>query len=138
MDYMTYPIILEYSKTDKVYYVEIKDFKLENGITYGKTIEEALKNAKDVLVMYIREYLDEKKELPKPTDFFKLEKKKKENQVVVTLNIWLPYELSLIKIAYKKKTLSIPTWLDALAMQKNLNFSQILQKALKEELNIGN
>ena len=87
MDYMTYPIILEYSKTDKVYYVEIKDFKLENGITYGKTIEEALKNAKDVLVMYISEYLDEKKELPKPTDFFKLEKKKKENQVVVTLNI---------------------------------------------------
>ena len=53
MDYMTYPIILEYSKTDKVYYVEIKDFKLENGITYGKTIEEALNNAKAVLVMYI-------------------------------------------------------------------------------------
>ena len=65
-------------------------------------------------------------------------RQKSTNHAIVILVIWLPYELSLIKIAYKKKTLSIPTWLDALAMQKNLNFSQILQKALKEELNIGN
>ena len=35
-----------------------------------------------------------------------------------------------------KKTLSIPQWLNTMAEERNINFSQILQKALKAELNI--
>lgn len=33
-----------------------------------------------------------------------------------------------------KKTLSIPTWLNEAALNANLNFSQVLQEALKERL----
>lgn len=36
-----------------------------------------------------------------------------------------------------KKTLSIPSWLNDRAMQAGVNFSQILQDALKERLNIS-
>lgn len=46
--------------------------------------------------------------------------------------MWLPYEKSKIKLEYKKKTLSVPTWLDILATQKNINFSQVLVKTLKK------
>jgi hypothetical protein len=35
-----------------------------------------------------------------------------------------------------KKTLSIPAWLDNLSEKNNLNFSQILQEALKDKLGI--
>lgn len=35
-----------------------------------------------------------------------------------------------------KKTLTIPAWLNDKAMEQNINFSQLLQKALKEELNL--
>jgi len=35
-----------------------------------------------------------------------------------------------------KKTLSIPSWLNDRAMQAGVNFSQVLQDALKERLNI--
>ena len=35
-----------------------------------------------------------------------------------------------------KKTLSIPAWLNAMALKKNLNFSNILQNALMRELNV--
>lgn len=35
-----------------------------------------------------------------------------------------------------KKTLSIPAWLNKLALEKNINFSNILQNALMRELNI--
>lgn len=35
-----------------------------------------------------------------------------------------------------KKTLSIPAWLNTLAEKENVNFSQILQKALKDYLKI--
>ena len=35
-----------------------------------------------------------------------------------------------------KKTLSIPSWLNHKAEEKQLNFSRILQRALKEELEL--
>ena len=35
-----------------------------------------------------------------------------------------------------KKTLTIPMWLNYLSEKNNLNFSQILQEALKERLGI--
>ena len=35
-----------------------------------------------------------------------------------------------------KKTLTIPKWLNDAAIAKKLNFSKILQDALKHELNI--
>ena len=35
-----------------------------------------------------------------------------------------------------KKTLTIPSWLNSLAEQNNVNFSNILQNALKEYLNV--
>ena len=35
-----------------------------------------------------------------------------------------------------KKTLSIPNWLNTLAEQAGVNFSQVLQEALKERLNV--
>ena len=36
----------------------------------------------------------------------------------------------------KKKTVNIPAWLDIIAQEKKVNFSQVLQKALKKELGI--
>ena len=36
-----------------------------------------------------------------------------------------------------KKTLSIPRWLDTLAEREGVNFSNVLQKALKEKLGVN-
>ena len=36
-----------------------------------------------------------------------------------------------------RKTLTIPSWLNSLAEQNNVNFSNVLQNALKEYLNIN-
>jgi hypothetical protein len=35
-----------------------------------------------------------------------------------------------------KKTLTIPSWLNDMAMRNNINFSETLQSALKKELNV--
>lgn len=35
-----------------------------------------------------------------------------------------------------KKTLSIPRWLDTLAVDNNVNFSNVLQNALKKQLGV--
>lgn len=36
-----------------------------------------------------------------------------------------------------KKTLSIPAWLNTAALEQNINFSKVLQDALKKQLNIS-
>lgn len=36
-----------------------------------------------------------------------------------------------------KKTLTIPAWLNKLALEQNLNFSKVLQEALKEKLHLN-
>ena len=36
-----------------------------------------------------------------------------------------------------KKTLTIPAWLNTAAIEQNINFSQVLQEALKQQLHIG-
>ena len=36
-----------------------------------------------------------------------------------------------------KKTLTIPAWLNTAALEQNINFSQVLQDALKTKLHLG-
>ena len=36
-----------------------------------------------------------------------------------------------------KKTLTIPVWLNTAALEQNINFSQVLQDALKAQLHLG-
>lgn len=36
-----------------------------------------------------------------------------------------------------KKTLTIPAWLNKLALERDINFSRVLQEALKERLRVG-
>ena len=36
-----------------------------------------------------------------------------------------------------KKTLTIPEWLNEAAIEENINFSQVLQEALKNKLNVS-
>ena len=35
-----------------------------------------------------------------------------------------------------KKTLTLPSWMNEMAMEHDINFSQVLQEGLKRELNI--
>lgn len=46
------------------------------------------------------------------------------------------YEAAKVSGKLKKKTLTIPEWVDILATERKVNFSQVLYKALKKELGI--
>lgn len=134
MNDVIYPAILTYE--DNVIYVSLPNFSDEKCLAYGDTLEKAIKSAKEVLTLYLSDLLQEKKDFPKALDIKKLKNNLELNQEVIYVSLWLPYELSLVKTIYKKKTLSIPTWLDLLATYKNINFSQVLKEALIKKLNI--
>jgi len=73
-------------------------------------------------------------EIPGPTPIKKI--KLEPDQVVVLVEVFMPTMRQAIENYSVKKTLSIPQWLNKLAIENNINFSQVLQTALKEQLGI--
>ena len=52
------------------------------------------------------------------------------------VNVFMPAVRDRIRNHFIKKTLSIPYWLNIAAEQQGVNFSGVLQNALKEYLHI--
>lgn len=129
MKNFVYPAIFTYDENDKCFLVDFIDLK--GCSTYGDTIDKAYLMAQDAMGLFLSD-LDV---FPKPTipyNNIKLEK----NQFISLVEIDLvEYRKKYNNIAIKK-TLTIPTWLNTLAEKNDINFSQVLQRALKEELNI--
>ena len=133
-----YPAVV--TKEDGVYYIGLVDFdRLEDGninyyATYSEDLEKVSTTIRESLALYLADLLDMKKEFPEPS---KLEDiKLKENQFIQVISVDPVYEAAKVTNVLKKKTVNIPAWLDIVAQEKKINFSQLLQKALKKELGI--
>ena len=133
-----YPAVV--TKEDGVYYIGLVDFdRLEDGninyyATYSEDLEKVSTAIRESLALYLADLLDMKKEFPEPA---KLEDiKLKENQFIQVISVDPVYEAAKVTNVLKKKTVNIPAWLDIVAQEKKINFSQLLQKELKKELGI--
>jgi len=62
--------------------------------------------------------------------------KLEENEVAIMINVFMPTIRNKINNKVVKKTLTIPQWINVEAEHAGVNFSQLLQKALKEYLGI--
>lgn len=102
--------------------------------TSGDSMEEAVLNAKEVLSLSLYAIETDGGELPKTSEV--LEKEIGENQFIMMIDVWMPYYRSKIKTHYVKKTLTIPSELNALAEERKINFSRLLRKALAESLGV--
>lgn len=129
---ITYPAIITHE--DDIFYIGFPDFGSDYFGTFGETFEEAIQMGKEYLTLALEDLEEDKKEFPKPSLISDLKNKLDKNQEIVYINMNYEYEKSLVKISYVKKTLTIPTYLDILAKNKNINFSQVLQEALKKKL----
>lgn len=98
----------------------------------GDDLAEAISMAEDALALCLYEMETAKETIPTPTE---LKDVSVENDEIVTLICCdtLVYRKMYDKAAVKK-TLTIPNWLNLMAEEANINFSQLLQEALKEKL----
>jgi len=118
-----YPAV--FSKEENGYFVKFPD--INPCYTEGATLEEAVIMAKDVLESRIEVALERGELLPTPSDIDALNGDKVMLIVGDVENI-------KSQTRFVKKTLSIPYWLNAAAEQQHINFSGVLQEALKERL----
>lgn len=117
---------------EKDYNVRFLDF--ENIITYGESLAEAFDAAEDALKLEIFDLYSDKLEIPESSDVSNIKVGSDETLILVKVNlkeILKEYDNKAVK-----KTLTIPSWLNKLGEEKKVNFSQVLQDALKKIVDI--
>ena len=134
-----YPAIFTLDKTDAnypdgVYLVEFPD--ISGCFTDGETLDEAYSMAEDALNLMLCSMEDREQVIPKPSNPKDI--KCDENSFVSLIEADTLAYRRLYDTKAVKKTLSIPAWLNNLALEKNINFSNILQNALIKELGVEN
>ena len=122
-----YPAL--FVKEDESIIVTFPD--LEDTFTDGATMQEAFENAEDVLNLMLWNREEEKDDIPMPSS---------PEQITVPQGA----TLAMIKadtLAYRKlhdqKTIrcsiTLPSRLDTIAREHNINFSQLMQNAIRRE-----
>lgn len=125
-----YPAIFHFA--DDGISVEFPD--LPGCLTYGDDEEEAFKNAKEALELHMFGLEEDLEDIPEASHIKDI--KLEENETLVFIDVWMIPVRDQLRNKAVKKTLTIPKWLNDVATENKVNFSLVLQGALKEYLGI--
>ena len=127
-----YPAVFT-QEEDGLYSVNFPD--LESCYTTGDNLPDAINMAEDVLAITLYEYEAKKKAIPTPSLIKSIPTSDNEFVSVVSADT-TEYQKRFNKKSIKK-TLSIPEWLNDIAVAHSINFSQTLQDALIKTLGLN-
>lgn len=103
--------------------------------TCGKDDTDALLSARELLGLTLFGLEEDGEDIPTPSKFSALSLA--PNQRTALIDVYMP----AVRLAGLNKsvtrTVTLPAWLNAAAIEQGFNFSQVLQEALKERLGIG-
>lgn len=114
--------------------VDVEFPDLPGCFSHGATQEEALDMAREALGLHL--YGMEADGDPIPTPSRVTDVATEEREEVMLVDVWMPPLRQAVEQRAIKKTLTIPKWLNDLAEQHHVNFSHLLQDALKQHLGI--
>jgi hypothetical protein len=124
-----YPVII--TKDKDFFVASIPDF--ETG-TQGESLAEAIEMARDAIGMCGCYMQDEKKEIPIPTDIGNVTKE--ASDILTLVDVDFDEYRKKHEMRTVRKNVTIPSWLNEEAESANINFSALLQKAIKAELHL--
>ncbi|MCD7844378.1 MAG: type II toxin-antitoxin system HicB family antitoxin [Oscillospiraceae bacterium] len=125
-----YPAV--FTQEDKGYSISFPDF--ESCYTQGDDLTDGLEAASDVLCLTLYDMEQDGQEIPTPSAINDVSRGDNEFVTLVSCDT-IEYRRFYDNRAVKK-TLSIPSWLNDMAERSGVNFSGVLQDALKAKLNI--
>lgn len=131
-DHYTYPAIFSYDEDG----ISVEFPDLPGCFTCADSSDLAIKMAKEALALHLSGMEDDNDDIPSPSEITEIELE--EAQVIVLVDVWMPIYRDKIKYSSVKKTLTIPKWLNDLAEENHVNFSQLLQSSIKEQLGLSN
>ncbi len=129
-DSYIYPAV--FGRTETGYSVHFPD--LPGCISVGKTLDAAHRMAREALGLHMWGMETDGDAIPESSTVDVIEQG--QGYIVGLVEVWmLPVRAELDNKAVKK-TLTIPSYLNSLAEKRKINFSRVLQSALKKELGI--
>ena len=100
--------------------------------TSGTNDDDALVSARELLGITLAGLEEDGEEIPEPTSLHDVSVS--ENERTVLIDVYMP----AIRLANVNKsvnrTVTLPAWLNAAALERGINFSQVLQEALKAQI----
>jgi len=108
---------------------------LPNCYTDGANLEEAFENAEDALALALWHLEEERADIPVPSAPAALTVPKSASVALVRADT-LPVRQMNDKRTVRKNV-TLPSWMDTLARERNINFSKLLQNAIRKECGIG-
>lgn len=102
--------------------------------TSGENDDDALLSARELLGCVMFGLEEDGEGIPEPTPLSAVALEPNERAVLV--DVYMP----AVRMAQNNKsvnrTVTLPAWLNAAALERNINFSQVLQDALKTQMGI--
>ena len=126
-----YPVVLIPAKPGYVVYVP--DLQIN---TQGEDISDAISMARDAIGLWGITQQDYGKKVPQPSDMSAVSHKPEE--IVTLVDIDFDEYRKSVDMKVVRKNVTIPSWLNDLAIKSGVNFSQVLQDGLKDRLQVKN
>ena len=101
--------------------------------TSGTDDQDALMSARELLGIVMNGLEEDKEPIPAPTPLDRVPVR--ENQRAVLVDVFMPSVRMAQANRSVNRTVTLPAWLNAAALERNVNFSQVLQDALKAQIN---
>lgn len=127
-----YPIIMEQGKEFVI--VTIPDFNIN---TQGNDLVDAIEMARDAISIVGIDMEDDGEKLPDASTLADVQAKAPEHSIVSLVDVDFSAYRKKNDMRAVKKNCTIPSWLSYEAERAGINFSEVLQNALKAELHIS-
>lgn len=125
-----YPAIFTYEPEQEIAIV----FPDLNCATSGSDDTDALLSARELLGCVLCGLEEDGEEIPTPTMLADITVE--SNERVVLIDVYMPSIRQANINRSISRTVTLPAWLNAAALERNINFSQVLQDALKQQLHL--
>ena len=125
-----YPAIFTFEQGKEIA-VEFPDL---NVATSGENDNDALLSARELLGCVLYGLEEDGEKIPSPSPLSEI--KVKDNERAVLIDVYMP-SIRMAQVNRSvSRTVTLPAWLNAMALERNINFSQVLQDALKTQFSI--
>jgi len=124
-----YPVI--FTNTGSGYVASVPDMEID---TQGETLVEAIAMARDAIGIMGIDMEDDGKQLPEPSDILTVTHG--PGDIVSMVDIDFDAYRRANEQRTVRKNITLPSWLNEAGEWAGVNFSAIMQKALKQELQL--
>jgi predicted RNase H-like HicB family nuclease len=127
---IAYPVVI--SKGAKFLIASVPDCEID---TQGKDIVEVIEMARDAISVWCVCQEDEGRTLPTPSELTDIECA--DGEIITLVDADIAAYRKKLDSRTVRKNLTLPSWLNEEAEKQSVNFSQILQTALKDHLGLA-